>query len=181
MTKTTEESTELRSPVQLVVLEGHDKPAGYQRIVIYEENPEGRFVSTRSRFSALVMDDIESVGDIIGIVTPVPYHHSLVFESPAVVNKNDRRHDPRSIYQVLRSHIDRRNKNIIIALPHSDRHRGELELRQIRFKPHVSSVKKSLVFSRWQDVVNLHVNQHDEPQKRDTVSRPRLAEFKWYK
>ncbi|OOZ37481.1 hypothetical protein [Solemya velesiana gill symbiont] len=168
---------EHRTPAQLVVLEGYEEPIGYQRLVLYQENTEGKFVSTRSRFSALVIDDIESLGDVIRIVTPAPYHHSLVFESPAVVNKNDRRRDPSSIYAVLRKHIDRSSKTVTLALPHTNRHRGELELRQVRFKSHVSTVKKSLVFSRWMEAVNLQARSHNEHEKREAATRPRLAAF----
>ncbi|MET0048256.1 MAG: hypothetical protein ABW066_10765 [Sedimenticola sp.] len=166
-----------RTPAQLVVLEGYNQPSGYQRLMLYRENPEGRFVSTASRFSSLVMDDIESLGDVLGIVTPTPYHQGLHFRSPAVVNHNDRRIEPKSIYRVLRNHVDPRSKSVTLALPHANRHRGELELRQVRLKPHVSSAKRSLLFSRWMEAVNLQLNAHNDADYRAPLGRPRFASF----
>ncbi|MET0024551.1 MAG: hypothetical protein ABW085_09830 [Sedimenticola sp.] len=131
-------------PARLVVLEGYEKPMGYQRLVIYREDAEGRFVSTTTRFQGLVMDDVESLGDPVGIVTPEPYRPSSAFRSPAVVDKYNWTDEPRSIYRVL--HDQLLHRSITLALPHANRYMGELELRPLHFKSAVSAAKRAVIF-----------------------------------
>ncbi|MET0014823.1 MAG: hypothetical protein ABW088_14325 [Sedimenticola sp.] len=162
-------------PARLVVLEGYEKPMGYQRLVIYREDAEGRFVSTTTRFQGLVMDDVESLGDPVGIVTPEPYRPSSAFRSPAVVDKYNWTDEPRSIYRVL--HDQLLHRSITLALPHANRYMGELELRPLHFKSAVSAAKRAVIFSRWRKAVDLRIEEENMFGSQVNVCRPRLAVF----